>query len=51
MTAHQLANELEKPGTVEWKHLREAAALLRSMAFELDMLKLKKSFNSFDSYE
>ena len=51
MTPFELANELEKAGTVEWKHIKEAANLIRVLYFELEILKLKNSFNSFDSYE
>ena len=38
MTAYELADELEKPGTVNWQHLKEAAALLRIQADGIEVL-------------
>ena len=38
MTAYELADELEKPGTVEWNHLKLAAAMLRTQADGIEIL-------------
>ena len=47
----ELAEELLKPGTVNWEHLREAAHLIKEQYFALELLKLEKAFNSFEHYE
>jgi len=46
MTAYELADELEKAGTVNWNHLKEAAALLRSQADGIEkLLEIAKSID------
>jgi hypothetical protein len=38
MNVYELANELEKPGTVDRTHLKEAANLLRAQAKGIELL-------------
>jgi hypothetical protein len=38
MTAYELADELEKAGTVDWNHLKLAAAMLRTQADGIELL-------------
>lgn len=46
MNAYELADELEKPGSVEWTHLKEAAAMLRMQAKGIEtLLKIAKNID------
>jgi len=50
MTPLELALELEKAGTVEWKHLREAAKVIRQQYAMIQYYISKDNFGSFEEY-
>lgn len=50
MTPLELASELEKAGTVEWKHLKEAAKVIRQQYAMIQYYISKDDFGSFEEY-
>ena len=50
MTPLKLAEELLKPGTVNWKHIREAAKVIRQQYSMIQYYISKDDFGSFEEY-